>query len=91
MTLPPKSTAADIVAPHLDMHLKVLRDLEANPQISQRDLSAVLGVSLGKTNFCLPEITVQEMCAEMMATDLAQTKQHALLKKHGYEVNVSVD
>ncbi len=39
----------------------------------------------------VPEITAQEMCAEMVAHDLAQAKQHALLKKHGYEVNVSVE
>jgi GDPmannose 4,6-dehydratase len=39
----------------------------------------------------VPEITVQAMCAEMMATDLAQAKQHALLKKHGYDVNVSLE
>ena len=34
-------------------HLKVLRLLEANPHISQRDLADALGVSLGKTNYCL--------------------------------------
>jgi GDPmannose 4,6-dehydratase len=39
----------------------------------------------------VPEITVQEMCAEMVASDLAQATQHALLKKHGYSVNVSVE
>ena len=39
----------------------------------------------------VPEITVQEMCAEMVASDLAQAKQHALLKQHGYTVNVSVE
>ena len=39
----------------------------------------------------VPEITVQEMCAEMLANDLAQAKQHALLKQHGYSVNVSVE
>ena len=39
----------------------------------------------------VPEITVQEMCEEMVASDLAQAKQHALLKKHGYSVNVSVE
>ena len=38
---------------HQDTHLKVLRLLEANPQMNQRDLAAALGVSLGKTNFCL--------------------------------------
>jgi GDPmannose 4,6-dehydratase len=39
----------------------------------------------------VPEITAQEMCADMVAHDLAQAKQHALLKKHGYDVNVTVE
>ena len=39
----------------------------------------------------VPEITAQEMCAEMVAHDLAQSKQHALLKQHGYSINVSVE
>ena len=39
----------------------------------------------------VPEITAQQMCSEMVAHDLAAAKQHALLKKHGYEVNVSVE
>jgi len=39
----------------------------------------------------VPEITVQEMCREMVAADLAQAKQHALLKRHGYTVSVSVE
>ena len=37
----------------------------------------------------IPKITAQEMCEEMVEYDLAQAKQHALLKKHGYSVNVS--
>jgi len=39
----------------------------------------------------VPEITAQQMCAEMVAPDLAEAKKHALLKKHGYQVNVSVE
>ena len=39
----------------------------------------------------VPEITVQEMCAEMVASDLAQAKQHALLKSHGFVINVSLE
>jgi GDPmannose 4,6-dehydratase len=31
------------------------------------------------------------MCAEMVAHDLAQAKQYALLKANGYSVNVSVE
>jgi GDPmannose 4,6-dehydratase len=38
-----------------------------------------------------PEITVQEMCAEMVATDLQEAQKHALLKKYGYEVSVSLE
>ena len=39
----------------------------------------------------VPEITAQEMCAEMVAHDLAQARRHALLKQHGFDVNVSVE
>ncbi|MDD5123608.1 GDP-mannose 4,6-dehydratase [Methylovulum sp.] len=39
----------------------------------------------------IPEITVQEMCAEMVAHDLDQAKRHALLKQHGHNVMVSVE
>jgi GDPmannose 4,6-dehydratase len=38
-----------------------------------------------------PEITVQQMCAEMVAADLEAAKQHALLKANGYDVNISVE
>ena len=36
-----------------EIHYQVLRLLEAQPDISQRQLSRELGVSLGKTNYCL--------------------------------------
>lgn len=39
----------------------------------------------------VPEITVQEMCAEMVAEDLKTAQRHALLKQHGYDVPVSVE
>lgn len=39
----------------------------------------------------VPEITVQEMCAEMVAADLEAAKQHALLKANGFDVSVSVE
>jgi GDPmannose 4,6-dehydratase len=38
-----------------------------------------------------PEITLDEMLQEMVAADLAQAKQHALLKQHGYSVSVSTE
>jgi len=36
-----------------EIHLKVLRHLETDPEITQRELARELGVSLGKTNYCL--------------------------------------
>jgi GDPmannose 4,6-dehydratase len=38
-----------------------------------------------------PEITVEQMCAEMVAHDLANARQYALLKSNGYSVNVSIE
>ena len=36
-----------------ESHLKVLRLLESDPGLSQRELSRALGISLGKTNYCM--------------------------------------
>ncbi|MEW5886676.1 MAG: GDP-mannose 4,6-dehydratase [Pseudomonadota bacterium] len=38
-----------------------------------------------------PEITVQQMCSEMVAADLQEAKRHALLKTNGYPVKVSLE
>jgi GDPmannose 4,6-dehydratase len=39
----------------------------------------------------VPEITVQEMCAEMVASDLDEAKRHALLQSHGFNVNLGAE
>ena len=39
----------------------------------------------------VPQITVEEMCSEMVKHDLDKAKQLALLKAHGHEVNVSLE
>ena len=36
-----------------EAHFRVLRLLEDNPKMNQRDLAAAAGVSLGKTNYCI--------------------------------------
>lgn len=36
-----------------------------------------------------PEITVQEMCAEMVRADLADAKRHSLLRANGFDVSLS--
>jgi GDPmannose 4,6-dehydratase len=38
-----------------------------------------------------PEITVQQMCAEMVEADLQEAQKHSLLKEHGYQLNVSAE
>ncbi|MDQ6999424.1 MAG: GDP-mannose 4,6-dehydratase [Mariprofundus sp.] len=38
-----------------------------------------------------PEITVQQMCAEMVAEDLKVARRHALLKKHGHDIPVAIE
>ena len=38
-----------------------------------------------------PEITVQEMCAEMVAEDLKVAQRYALLKKHGHDIPVAIE
>ena len=36
-----------------ETHYRILRLLEAQPDLSQRQLAKELGVSLGKTNYCI--------------------------------------
>ncbi|MEA3642082.1 MAG: MarR family EPS-associated transcriptional regulator [Lamprobacter sp.] len=36
-----------------DLTFHALRQLKANPQLSQRQLAKALGISLGRTNYCL--------------------------------------
>ncbi len=38
-----------------------------------------------------PEITAREMCAEMVAADLAAARRHALLRDHGLSLPVSLE
>ena len=39
----------------------------------------------------VPEISVQEMCAEMVAEDLKVAQRHALLKQHGHDLPITVE
>ena len=36
-----------------EAHFRLLRLLELNPKMNQRELAAAAGVSLGKTNYCI--------------------------------------
>ena len=39
----------------------------------------------------VPEITVQQMCREMVRSDLDEAKRHSLLAANGYRINVSIE
>jgi GDPmannose 4,6-dehydratase len=39
----------------------------------------------------VPEISVRDMCAEMVAEDLKSAKRHAFLKAHGHETPIAVE
>ena len=38
---------------HLEIHFKVMRLLQDKPDTSQRQMAKALGLSLGKTNYCV--------------------------------------
>jgi EPS-associated MarR family transcriptional regulator len=40
-----------------EMRYRLMRLLEANPELSQRDVARELGISLGRVNYCLQALT----------------------------------
>jgi len=44
--------AGEVVSPE-EMHYRLLKRLEEEPDLSQRQLASELGISLGKVNYCL--------------------------------------
>ena len=42
-----------------EIHIRILRILSADGEVTQRDLASRLGISLGKTNYCLTEIAAK--------------------------------
>ena len=42
-----------------EIQLRLLRLLEKNPDLTQRGMTRGIGISLGKVNYCLSELTTQ--------------------------------
>jgi len=42
-----------------EMRYKVMRLVDANPRMSQRELASQLGISLGKANYCLQALVAK--------------------------------
>ena len=75
----PGLTVGDVIVrvdPHYFRPAEV-ETLLGDPGLAKKDLGWI------------PQITLDEMVQEMVASDLEQARQHALLKQHGYAVQVS--
>jgi len=48
----------------IEAHLKILKHIELNPHISQRQLAEELGVSVGKINYCLQALIIKGLVKE---------------------------
>lgn len=48
-----KSSAKSVALSEKDAHFRVMRLIDENPSLSQRDIARALGISLGAVNYCL--------------------------------------
>jgi len=46
------------ISKHEALQFSVMRIVEVNPNVTQRELSQELGISLGRVNYCLNALTV---------------------------------
>lgn len=74
-----------------EVHYKLMRALEANPGMSQRELARELGVSLGKVNYCLRALVEKGW---IKASNFTNSQNKAaymyLLTPHGIEEKASL-
>lgn len=74
-----------------EMRYKLMRLVEANPRISQRDAARALGISLGKVNFCLQSLMRKGL---IKATRFKNSRNKAayryLLTPHGFEAKANL-
>lgn len=55
-----------------EIRYRLLRRLEADPDVSQRELAKELGISLGKINYCLKALTAKGL---VKAANFRNSKQ----------------
>ena len=60
-----------------EIQLRILRLLQDNPHLSQRDLAAELGVSVGSTHYCLKAL-IDKGCVKAQNFARSQRKTHYL-------------
>lgn len=70
---------------------KILKELQQDPDISQRELAKRLGISLGKANFCLKALIEKGLIkAENFKNNTNKVKYLYLLTPKGIEDKVSL-
>jgi EPS-associated MarR family transcriptional regulator len=76
-----------IEQPPKEETLFIIKELEAKPNITQRDLSSRLNISLGKTNYLLRELVLKGFIKVKNFTDNPRKlrKIHYLLTEKGVE------
>ena len=68
-------------------HLQIIKSIEAEPALTQRDLSFRLGISLGKTNYILRELAKKGLIkAENFSKKSGKFKKiNYILTKKGFK------
>jgi EPS-associated MarR family transcriptional regulator len=72
-----------------EMRYKLLKLLDANPRMSQRDVARELGISLGKVNYCLRALVVKGWIKASRFTNSRNKAAYMyLLTPHGIEAKM---
>jgi EPS-associated MarR family transcriptional regulator len=70
---------------------KLLRLLEANPQINQREVARALGISLGKVNYCLNSLIEKGLIKARNFTNSKNKRAYVYyLTPRGFEAKARV-
>jgi len=74
-----------------DLTFQALRQLQANPKLSQRQLAKALGISLGATNYCLRALIARGLVkAEHFRTSNNKLAYAYLLTPAGIETKTGI-
>ena len=74
-----------------DLTFQALRQLQANPKLRQRQLAKALGISLGKTNYCLRALIARGLVkAEHFRTSNNKLAYAYLLTPEGIETKTRI-
>jgi EPS-associated MarR family transcriptional regulator len=74
-----------------DLTFQALRQLQANPRLSQRQLARALGISLGKTNYCLRALIARGLVkAEHFRTSKNKLAYAYLLTPEGIDAKARI-